>query len=88
MAVKIIKGEGSSDVFQEMHSLKELNHPNIVKLFEVITTDYQVYLFMEHACTGMLHDYIEKSGPLYQRRKLKPHSVKYSQLSIIITKGI
>lgn len=44
--MKIVNCEDSLNAFQEIHSLKKRNHPNIVKLFEVITTDYQVYLFM------------------------------------------
>lgn len=57
--MKIVNCEDSLNAFQEIHSLKKRNHPNIVKLFEVITTDYQVYLFMEYAYEGTLHDYIE-----------------------------
>lgn len=50
-----------------MHSLKGLNHPDIAKLFEVITTQDKAYLFMEHASEGTLFDHLENSGLMMEK---------------------
>lgn len=62
-AVKVVNWPGSSDVLQEIHPLKELNHPNITNLFEVIITEDQVYLFMQHMGEGTLLDYLRELWP-------------------------
>lgn len=67
MAVKVVNWQSFSDVLQEIHSLKELDHLNITKLFEVITTEDQVYFFMEHANEGTLFDYLENCGPMTEK---------------------
>jgi len=42
--------------------MKRINHPNIVKLYDVIETDTQVVLVMEMIDGGSTHGYL-KSKP-------------------------
>ncbi|XP_045689576.1 serine/threonine-protein kinase MARK1-like [Phyllostomus hastatus] len=62
VAVKIISRRGSSLAFREIHCLKNLNHPNITKLSEVMATENELCLVMEHMSGGELSNYIEKHG--------------------------
>ncbi|XP_012723587.2 MAP/microtubule affinity-regulating kinase 4 isoform X5 [Fundulus heteroclitus] len=49
-------------LFREVRIMKGLNHPNIVKLFEVLETDRTLYLVMEYASGGEVFDYLVSHG--------------------------
>ncbi|XP_059534405.1 serine/threonine-protein kinase MARK2-like [Myotis daubentonii] len=72
VAVKIVNCEDPADVAEEIDCLKELNHPNIIKLFEVINTNHQVYMFMEYARGGTLYNYLKKWGPILETEAQAP----------------
>lgn len=51
-------------VIREIHVLKNIKHPNIIRLYEAIDKGTHVYLVMEYAEGGELYEYIAKHGPL------------------------
>jgi tRNA A-37 threonylcarbamoyl transferase component Bud32 len=57
--------EGMIEQFHmEIVALKSLNHPNIIKLFDVYTTSHKIYIVMELMVGGELFDYVVKKGTL------------------------
>jgi MAP/microtubule affinity-regulating kinase len=49
-------------LFREVSIMKILQHPNIVKLYEVIETDKTLYLIMEYVNNGEVFEYLVKNG--------------------------
>lgn len=45
---------------------KNLNHPNIVRIYEVVWTESKVYIFMELIKGKELFQYISKQGPIQE----------------------
>ena len=55
----LIKGEKQYERIQnEIKYLKLLNHPNIIKIYEVIENDFSFFIVMEYATGGELFNYI------------------------------
>eukprot|EP00750_Incisomonas_marina_P032562 INCI9219.1.p1 GENE.INCI9219.1~~INCI9219.1.p1 ORF type:complete len:473 (-),score=72.70 INCI9219.1:2583-4001(-) len=53
-------------VRREIKILKILNHPHIIRLYDVIETPSDVFLVMEYVPGGELFDYIVQSGRLHE----------------------
>ncbi|CAD8067762.1 unnamed protein product [Paramecium primaurelia] len=70
VAVKILqkkKIENNADatrVQREISILRKVNHENIIKLYEILESDENLYLVMEYAKGGELFDYIVKKHQL------------------------
>ncbi|VDN03325.1 unnamed protein product [Thelazia callipaeda] len=63
-------------LFREVKIMKQLDHPNIVKLYQVIETDNTLYLVMEYASGGEVFDYLVAHG----RMKEKEARAKFRQI--------
>jgi MAP/microtubule affinity-regulating kinase len=72
VAIKIIdKSQLSSTtlskLFREVRIMQMLDHPNIVRLYEVIDTPTTLYLVMECAAGGELFDYLVTHGRMREK---------------------
>ncbi|BFF89255.1 MAP/microtubule affinity-regulating kinase 4 [Drosophila madeirensis] len=54
-------------LYREVRIMKLLNHPNIVRLFQVIESERSLYLVMEYASRGELFDHLVKNGRMRER---------------------
>lgn len=63
-------------LFREVRIMKMLDHPNIVKLYQVIDTEKTLYLVMEYASGGEVFDYLVAHG----RMKEKEARAKFRQI--------
>lgn len=79
VAIKIIdktqlNSNSLEKLFREVSIMKLLNHPNIVKLYEVIETEKTLYLAMEYINNGEVFEYLVKNGRMKEniaRQKFK-----------------
>lgn len=53
---------------REIKILKQIDHPNIVKLFEIIENEQRIYLIMEYASGGELFEFIVGKDRLSERQ--------------------
>ncbi|KAJ3265434.1 MAP/microtubule affinity-regulating kinase 3 [Chytriomyces hyalinus] len=72
VAVKIIDKEKldaatAKKLFREVRIMKLLNHPHIVRLYEVIDTPNELYLIMEFAAGGEIFDYLVAHGRMKEK---------------------
>ena len=49
---------------QEGEALRQLHHPNIVRMLAAANHNHTHYLILEYVAGGSLHDHLEKHGPL------------------------
>lgn len=77
VAIKLIRREslGSNPsrlpkIYREISILRELSHPNIVRLHEMVETDRHIGIILEYASGGELFDYI------LNHRYLKDHAAR------------
>ncbi|XP_077648509.1 sperm motility kinase 2B-like [Urocitellus parryii] len=63
VAVKVLsKKKENFSGHSEANVMMDLEHPNVIQLFQVIETGQHIYIVMEHADGGQLHDYIKSGG--------------------------
>ncbi|CAH0561389.1 unnamed protein product [Brassicogethes aeneus] len=67
VAIKIIDksqldGNNLQKVYREVDIMKRLDHPHIIKLYQVMETKNMIYLVSEYASQGEIFDYIARYG--------------------------
>ncbi|KAJ3415109.1 Map microtubule affinity-regulating kinase [Chytridiales sp. JEL 0842] len=76
-AVKVIDKERLPDdyskrnIHREAQIMRELDHPNILQLFEVMETRRELFLVLEYAAGGEMLDYIVNHGRLREKEARK-----------------
>jgi len=73
---KALNANSLQKLFREVKIMKTLNHPNIVRLYEVIENTKQLLLIMEYANGGEVFDYLVAHG----RMKEKEARAKFRQI--------
>jgi 5'-AMP-activated protein kinase, catalytic alpha subunit len=73
VAVKVLEKSRIKDetdverVIREIKILKQIDHPNFVKLYEIIENEDRIYLIMEYASGGELFEYIVSKDRLAEK---------------------
>ena len=78
-------------MLQEVHLMKLVQHPHVVRLYEVIDTATKLYLILELADGGDMYDYImkhdeglaEDTARKYFRQVQKMIIARYHRLTTI-----
>lgn len=63
--------ESAADFENEGSILARVNHPNVVKLYDVFTEDRRVYLVLEHVEGQSLRRLVSKNGPVSQAEAVR-----------------
>lgn len=61
---KILDQKDIKNIVQELSILKRVNHPNIIKLYELIETEKKIYIVTEYVDGGELYQNIITQGKL------------------------
>ncbi|KAF5310230.1 hypothetical protein D9619_010414 [Psilocybe cf. subviscida] len=64
VAIKQIPKAMSAQLTREIHHHRQLHHPHITQMYEVIATESHIWIVTELCCGGELFDYLVEKGRL------------------------
>lgn len=64
VAIKQIPKSMSAALTREIHHHRQLHHPHIAQMYEVIATESSIWIVTELCCGGELFDYLVEKGRL------------------------
>ena len=64
VAIKQIPKAMSASLTREIHHHRQLHHPHITQMYEVIATESHIWIVTELCCGGELFDYLVEKGRL------------------------
>ena len=85
---KLANEKESSRIIREITILKKLKHPNIIRLYEVITTNKHIYLIMEYIGGSDLLHYVLEQKKLSENQASKFFKQLISCIEYINSLGI
>lgn len=94
MAVKVLEKSRIKDkkdverISREIKILKQLHHPNVVQIYEIIETEKDLYLVMEFVSSGELFDIIVQNQRLSEKQACKYFQELISGIKYIHELGI
>jgi calcium-dependent protein kinase len=59
---KMMPSDEQQNFMAEMELLKKLDHPNIIKLYEIFHYDHFYYVVMEYCRGGTIIDFLSRAG--------------------------
>ncbi|CAO3642317.1 unnamed protein product [Cunninghamella echinulata] len=68
VAIKKISKQHASIIAREIHHHRQLDHPNIVKIYEIISTESAIHIISEHCPNGELFDLLADTGRFSEYR--------------------
>lgn len=85
VAVKIVdktqlNQENLEKIFREIRIMKQLHHPHIVRLYQVMETDKMLYMVTEYASAGEIFDHLVSHGRMTESEARK----KFKQLAAAV----
>lgn len=94
VAVKVLEKSRIKDkkdverISREIKILKQLHHPNVVQIYEIIETEKDLYLVMEFVSSGELFDIIVQNQRLSEKQACKYFQELISGIKYIHELGI
>lgn len=64
VAIKQIPKAMSASLTREIHHHRQLHHPHVTQMYEVIATESYIWIITELCCGGELFDYLAEKGRL------------------------
>jgi serine/threonine protein kinase len=68
VAIKIVDKIHAPQLVREIETWRQFDHPNIVRLYEVLTSETKIYMVTEYCTGGEMLDYITKNGKLDEKK--------------------
>ncbi|CAL8111834.1 unnamed protein product [Orchesella dallaii] len=98
VAIKIIDKtkltpDNLKKIFREIHIMRKLKHPHIIRLYQVMETEQIIYLVTEYASRGEIFDHLVMNGRMHEdeaRRIFKQilNAVSYLHVNGIVHRDL